>query len=252
MILLIVYWGLKGALIAAALGASLPGLIMLISSLNSPWLKFRLWFGGTSRVARKAVAGYILMAVASVIFGPASLILVRNILVDSAGWEVAGHWQSVFRISEVYLSVLTVALGTYVLPKLSSLKDNQSIKHEVKSTLIVVAPLSILLAILIYLFRDLIITLLFTDEFRDARDLFSIQLAGDVLKICSWVIAFPLVSKGLAKIFIITEVLTNSMFVVLAYYFVDGFGVQGANIAYFLTYFIYFISMSFLMKKVLV
>ena len=99
---------------------------------------------------------------------------------------MAGQWQAVWKISEVYLSVLTIALSTYYLPKLSSLSGAASILKEINSTALVVIPFAALLALAVYLFRDLAIFILFTDEFKLARDLFLVQLCGDVVKISSW------------------------------------------------------------------
>lgn len=39
------------------------------------------------------------------------------------------------------------------------------------------------MALSIYLFRDLVITVLFTEQFRSARELFLLQLVGDVIKL---------------------------------------------------------------------
>ena len=97
------------------------------------------------------------------------------------------------------------------------------------------------MALSIYLFRDLIITILFTDEFRSARELFFFQLMGDVIKIAGFLYAYTLQAQGHTKVFITTEVLFSALFVLASSFFVVIYGVQGANISYVLTYGLYFV-----------
>lgn len=241
MIILIIHLGIKGAFIAAALQTSMIGVVMLITNFKQPWLSLCFWWAKTSNKARWDITGYIFMAITAAITTPVALIIIRNILISQVGWDMAGQWQAVWKISEVYLSVLTIALSTYYLPKLSSLSGAASILKEINSTALVVIPFAALLALAVYLFRDLAIFILFTDEFKLARDLFLVQLCGDVVKISSWLYAYPMLSRGATKWFVTSEVLFSVSFVILSYFFISSYGVHGANYAYFLNYLFYLI-----------
>jgi O-antigen/teichoic acid export membrane protein len=83
--------------------------------------------------------------------------------------------------------------------------------------------------------------LIFTKEFFPARDLFAIQLVGDVVKILSWLYAYPMLSRGATKWFMGTEIAFSIGFVLFAYVLVGEYGVHGANIAYTLNYSLYLI-----------
>ncbi len=206
MIGMIIKANVQGALFAAAIQSALIGVVMLAVNLRQPWLKICYWWGGTDSAARKSIGGYILMAITSALTIPVSMIFVRNILITQVGWEEAGHWQAVWKISEVYLGVITMALGTYYLPKLSSLVGSEAIIKEIKQTAKVIIPIVAVMALCVYLLRDVAIWLLFTDEFKSARDLFAIQLCGDVVKITSWLYAYPMLSRGATKWFMATEI----------------------------------------------
>jgi O-antigen/teichoic acid export membrane protein len=236
MLLMIIRLNLEGALIAAATSLAISGLVMLIGSLKEPWFKLCYWWGKADQAQLKSIGGYVAMAVTTAVTVPVSLMIVRNILIGHVGWEQAGHWQAVWKISEVYLGVITMALGTYYLPQLSSLKSSSEIINEIQKTAKVIMPIVMTLAFVIYLFRDLAISLLFTEEFRPARDLFSIQLIGDVIKILSCLYAYPMLSRGATKWFMVTEIVFSLTFVVFAYYFIGIFGVHGANLAYLVNY----------------
>ncbi|MGC8401435.1 hypothetical protein ACP3P6_15685 [Enterobacter mori] len=112
------------------------------------------------------------MAMVSALTLPVAQVCIRKILIAEAGWDMAGQWQSVWKISEVYLSVVTMALGTYFMPKLAKLKSVAEIQKEIHSVVLVILPVIIAMSLCIYFTRDWIIQILFTNEFSKARDLY--------------------------------------------------------------------------------
>ncbi|MFM5029588.1 O-antigen translocase [Aeromonas rivipollensis] len=250
MLIMIVMANIQGALLAAAVQAALIGLVMLIANLRQPWFKMQYWWGRTSPEVRKSIGGYMLMAITSALTVPISLIFVRTILIEQVGWIAAGHWQAVWKISEVYLGVITMALGTYYLPRLSSLIGVDAIVSEIHKTAIIIMPVVAAMALGVYLLRDVAIWLLFTEEFQSARDLFSIQLCGDVIKIASWLYAYPMLSRGATKWFIVTEVVFSLSFVGLTQLLVGYYGIKGVTIAYLVNYTIYFLIIFINVKKI--
>lgn len=241
MLILIGQAGLNGALAAAALSSSIAGVLMLAGSWRQPWFHLKYWRGHGEARQFKGIGGYVAMAITTAITAPLALMAVRKILVDQVGWEQAGCWQAVYKISEVYLGVITMALGTYFLPMLSSLSGYETIRKEIAVTARIVMPLVATLALGVYLLRDFAITLLFTEAFRSARDLFAIQLIGDVMKIFSWLYAYPMLSTGATKWFVATEIGFSLNFVFLTYFLVCAFGIDGAVKAYAINYAIYFL-----------
>lgn len=243
MVAMVIKFGLNGAMIATALFLNISGLVMLIGAIRQPWFRFKYWWGNTDKTSIKGIGGYVAMAITSAATQPIAMLMVRNILISQVGWEQAGHWQAVYKISEVYLGVITVGLSTYFLPKLASLKGVDAIVQEIQTTAKIVMPIVLLLAITVYLLRNIAISLVFTEAFRPAENLFAIQLVGDVLKILSWLYAYPMLSRGATKWFIFTEIGFSISFIFLAYFLVEKYGTNGANIAYALNYFFYLIIM---------
>ncbi|ATP10360.1 O-antigen translocase [Aeromonas salmonicida] len=242
MLTMIMLANIQGALFAAAVQAALIGLVMFIANLRQPWFRLQYWWGSSTPEARRSIGGYMLMAITSALTVPISLILVRTILIHQVGWEATGHWQAVWKISEVYLGVITMALGTYYLPRLSSLVGVDAIVSEIHKTALVILPIVAIMALGVYLLRDVAIWLLFTEEFKSARDLFAIQLCGDVIKIACWLYAYPMLSRGATRWFIGTEIVFSLSFVALAYILINTIGLKGANVAYLVNYSIYFLS----------
>lgn len=249
MLGMIALYNINGALLAAAIQAALIGVVMLIANLRQPWFKLCYFLGAVEPKARKQIGAYMLMAITSALTVPISLIFVRNILIEQVGWEPTGQWQAVYKISEVYLGVITMALGTYYLPRLASISGVDAIITEINKTARVIIPIVAMLAFCVYLLRDVAITLLFTEEFRSARELFAIQLTGDIIKIISWLYAYPMLSRGATKWFMSTEILFSLSFVALTYLFVTNIGVKGASVAYLVSYFVYFLCIYFNVKR---
>ncbi|MCT4706784.1 O-antigen translocase [Enterobacteriaceae bacterium H16N7] len=249
MLSLIYFYGLKGALLAVALNSSLAGFVVLVISCRQPWFKIKFWFGRSDYEKRKAIGSYVIMAIASAIATPLALVLVRNILISYAGWEGAGQWQAVWKISEVYLAIITMGLSTYYLPQLSKLQSIDEVKKEINQTTRAILPLVIFLAVCVYFSRDLIIFILFTDEFKASRDLFGIQLVGDVIKILSWLYAFPMLARGATKWFVFSEIFFATTLVLFSFLFIHYLGLQGANWAYLINYSFYFLFVFFNVEK---
>jgi PST family polysaccharide transporter len=241
MILLIIYFGLTGALIATTLYTAIAGIVLIFFCINKKWFRLNYWFVKIDTTHLKPIINYTLMALVTAAAMPLALLTVRKILIENAGWENAGHWQAVWKISEVYLGVITIALSTYLLPRLAALKEVNLVRKEINSISIYVFTITAILAIIVYYLRDVSITILFTEDFREARNLFLYQLIGDVIKISGFLYAYPLLAQGKIKVYVASEIIFSCLFVIFGFIFIRYYGVQGANLGYLFNYSLYFI-----------
>ena len=249
MFIIYKFGGIKGALISAILIILSNSTFLIILNLNQKWFKLKYWIGKVDLKIFLDIGKYVLMALTSAVCVPISIITVRNILINNVGLEVAGYWQSVYRISEVYLSIITVTLSAYYLPKITLIKDYCELKKEIIKNILFITPITIILAILIYLFRIQILIIGFSVDFIKAENLFFIQLIGDIVKIVAWMLAYVLISRGNYKIYIMTEIFFSILLTIVCNFFIKKIGVQGANVGYVITYCIYLIFMIFNFKK---
>lgn len=223
---------LVGALFAVAIFSALSGFVMLFASWFEPWFKLRYWWGNSHSEHFKGIGGYVAMSLTGAICLPLSMIVVRKILIFSVGWEQAGIWQAAYKISEVYLGVITIALGTFFLPRLSALQNETAMRKEIFMVAKVLVPIILSVFILFIFFRDLIILILFTKSFISVRDLIIPQAVGDSAKILSWLFMYPLISKGAVRWFVSAEMVFFVILIFVTYVFVNAYGLQGASIAY--------------------
>lgn len=251
MILCVIYGNIEGALFAAAIQYPLIAMVIITLNLKQPWLRLKYWYGEVDDKAKSSIFNYMLMALTSAITLPIALILIRKILSSELGWVYTGHWQAVWKISEAYLGVITLALGTYFLPRLSSKRNVNEVISEILNTAKLAIPVCIFLSVLVFIFRDTALTLLFTEEFSSARELFFIQLCGDVVKVASWLLAFTMLAKGATKWYVGSEIGFSIVFVTLTYTLVDVLKEQGVLFAYLISYTIYFLTIVLNIKKII-
>jgi len=241
-------FGLYGALVAFAIN---PAIVLLATAaivVRRDWFKAKFLWGQMNRPALRELSGFALMGLTSALTVPISYMFIRDHLATSLGLSAAGYWQASWKISEIYLMLVTTTLSVYYLPRLAEIRTAPELKKEIIKVYRFVMPIVIVGALLIFLMRDLIINILFTAEFMPMRELFTWQLTGDVIKIGSFVLAYIMLGRAMVKFYIFTEILFSALFIILTWIFVDKWGLQGVAIAYAANYSLYWMCMIYLMR----
>jgi len=246
---LIYFFGLKGALIALVTNQSIIFLYIIWKLRNHRVINLGLLKGLYSSVIATKLSRFALMAITSAIAIPVSHLVIRNYLVDNLGWEQAGYWQAIWYISTMYLTVVTTTLGVYFLPKLSEITDKKALRGELLSGYKVILPIVMLVSAVIYILKDFIVFILFSDDFKPMIELFLWQLIGDVIKIAAWLLSYLMLAKAMTKRYMAVEVLFNVIFVGISIYMVNSYGLIGITYAFAASYSIYFVTVFLLTKK---
>jgi len=249
--LLIFLYNLKGALIALVINQSVVFFITFIYIVNGKYISLKYFFSGFDKIYIFKLLGFSLMAITTVSTYPVSLIIIRKFIGHNLSWDQAGYWEGLWRISEVYLMLITTSLSVYYLPRLSELKQKIELRKEIFYVYKIVIPILLIMSICIFIFRLPIIKILFTKDFMPTLPLFKYQLLGDVLKISGWILSYILVAKAKIKIFITTEIIFSVSFVLLSILFINITGLIGVTMAYALNYLIYFFTMIAIFRKIL-
>lgn len=250
-ILLVVIAGVKGALLALIVSQLIAFGVLTVYTRKYSWFSKQYFLKGWDRKNLWRLGQFSLMTFASVILLHVRQIYLREHIMVELSIEAAGYWQAIWKISEMYLTIITFALSVYYLPKLSSIQDKLLLKQEIFNGYRFLIPLVLCLSLGIFLTRDWIVWILFTPDFYAVRELFLFQLIGDVFKIAAWILSFLMVAKAMTKLFIITEVIFITLFLVFSLYGVQWFGLIGMTYAFAWTYFIYFLTMLFLFRDIL-
>jgi PST family polysaccharide transporter len=189
----------------------------------------------------KTLLIFIMMAFAAVLMKNTVDLALRNHLIISLGSEDAGYWTSMTNLSNYYLSILTGFYSLYVMPRFAKITSFKAFTDEVLLILRFIIPVFLVGFTLIYVFRRLIIVLLFSEEFAPMSTLFVWQLAGDFVKIIAMIIAYNLIVKQMWRLFIVSEILSSLLFYALGEFFMKSYGLEGVVMAHLLRYALYLI-----------
>lgn len=249
--ILIKFLGFYGALLSLVTAQTVVFIITLLFVVKSNWFKFENFIKGSDKENLIKIFKFSLMVIIPSIIGPFIQLNVRDYIINHISLDAAGYWQGIWKISDVYLMLITSSIGIYYLPKLSEIKDDVLLKKEIISGYKTILPIVAIIALGIFFCRDLIIRILFTEKFMDMSNLFTFQLIGDFLKVSSWLLSYNLVAKARVKIVIFTELLFYSLFLTFSILFINKFGLIGVTYAFALDYFIYLLIMIYLFKNLL-
>ncbi|AJB49857.1 O-antigen translocase [Acinetobacter nosocomialis] len=243
--ILAIKYNLYGALIALSIYQSLAFLVTLFLCYKSTWFKLNYLFGKIDKLIAKKFAAFALMAFVSVFFGNISQILLRNIVIKEFGLNYAGYWEAMNRLSNGYLMLASTILSVYYLPRLAELNSYKLVKKEINLGYCVILPIAIICSFFIYIFREDVVNIVFTKNFKPMLELFFWQLIGDIAKIGSWIISFMMLSKAMTKLFVITETFFALSILPITYLFISFFGFKGIALAFFINCLIYWITCSY-------
>ncbi|MGN7503733.1 MAG: O-antigen translocase [Alphaproteobacteria bacterium] len=236
--MLIMAYGILGGLYALVLNQSAIFFVTF-----GVVIRRKLWpfmIGGMRHLPQKEtlkkLLSYAVMTFTAAAISPLVNILIRTQMINHVGAVETGYWQGIWYISTMYLTLITTSLKTYYLPRLSELDTKQHVREEILRGYKILMPLVVASAVLIYLFRDLIILVAFTRDFQAMRELFLWQFVGDVLKIAGWLLGMVLAAKAMIMRSIIANTVFGFVFLILALLFIDLYGAVGATYAYALNY----------------
>lgn len=244
-----IYYGLYGALVAFATYQSIGFLVTLIICLRYRWFSLSIFWGYIDKEMAWKLLAYSAMTIVSAACVPLSHIVVRDYLHDHVGLEFAGYWEAMMRLSSAYLMFITTTLSVYFLPRLAELNDAKKIKSELVNGYKLILPTVAVFSAIIYFLRDLIIYILFSDNFIQMRELFGWQVIGDVMKIGGWMMGYTMIAKGLIPMFVVTEIIFTATFLALSIFCVNEFGFLGTAIAHAINYFLYWITTGILVFR---
>jgi len=186
------------------------------------------------------------------VMSPLGLILIRDMVASHLGLATAGLWQATWRVSEIYLGVVMASLSLYFLPRLGEVVGTPALREEIVRTFARAVGTTVAVALTIFLLRDWVVRIVFTEEFLPVRDLMPFQLLGDVLRMAAWTLGFVLVALVRSRWYIALEMLIPAIYFGGALYLVPKFGARGVTWAYCLAGATHFAISVFALRDVLI
>jgi PST family polysaccharide transporter len=250
-LLLVLRFGLYGALLNCVVSQSIIIGVTVYFLYREPWFVFLFKKASFDWAIARDLGSFSVMALTSALIVPFSQLMIRSFIVSHLSINDAGIWEGMNRLSGMYLLLITTSIGIYYLPRLAEIKENVYLRSEIIKTMKIVMPTLCIAFFLVYLSRNIVIWMIFSQEFASMRDLFIYQLIGDTFRVASSLIAFLFWAKGMARAYIICEVLFNLTLIVSVQSGVKYFGLEGSVYGYAVTYFLYLIAMLFIFRNLL-
>ena len=240
--LLLIYQSkIDGALISVVIAESLIFLITLVGIINRRTLVPLIKVGHISFGFFKKISSYSAMAIFAAIIMPLVAIAIRSYIIENVGYKDAGFWEAMTRISHYYLMSATSLMALYILPRFSEIDDVKEFRKEVFSFYKTVVPFMVVGLVLMYFLRSVIVSFIFSSEFKPVEELFLWQLLGDFVKVLSTVIAYQFLAKKMFWHYMLTEAFLVVILYTTSVYFIDLYDhVKGAVIAHFVSYVMYY------------
>lgn len=249
--LLVREYGLWGALLALSIAQALAFGFTAWMFRRICAVRWRDLMGHWDQDVARALGGFALMAATTAAVAPIGQMVIRDDLASSLGWDIAGLWQALWKISETHLLLLTSTLSVYFLPRYSEIRSGKELSREVRKGYLFVIPLVLLTSLLLYTFREELVRGLLSEEFVPLAGVLWLQLIGDALKVCSWVVSFTMVSHARTRAFVVTELIFTLVYVALTILLGRLYGLAGTAMAYSVTYLVYWITVYVLYRTLI-
>ena len=207
---LIAAFGFAGAglaLMCMAGSTGIPAAWVILSSRLRFRLRVRFHRAETLLLLR-----FSTMTLVSAVTFPATEVLLRQTIISRLGLDDAGIWQAAIRLSGAVLGFFTVFLATSHLPRLSAQSDTELARRLILSSLVRIGSIFGLTAIVIYTGRSILVPLLYSEEFSALEVFLGWQLAGDLLRVCAYVIGFLVIARASLPLHIGTEILQYAIY----------------------------------------
>jgi O-antigen/teichoic acid export membrane protein len=178
----------------------------------------------------------------SLLLGTLSSYLTQLVIAKLGNIKQVGLYLAGFAIINNYVGIIFSAMSTEYYPRLTlnakNLKlSNLTINQQSSIVLLVLSPL----LILFLTFINLIILILYSNDFLVLNQMMYWAAIGIYFKCLGWPIAYYFLAAGASKLYFVNElfaVIYSFIFSILGYYF---FGLVGLGYAYLATQILYFV-----------
>lgn len=194
-----------------------------------------------------------IVSIAAALMHQGAIILMRRLIISEFGEVDNGIYQSVLGISLNYFAIIYAFLSNYTLPKISSIKDNFDLVTELNGNLRFLMVIIVPSILLIFSFRDIVLQLVYTKEFLEAKNLFLFQLIGDVFRMLAALFGLWLIPKMKIIPLLIIDFVFNALLIILPFSLVTFWkhDLMVFPLVYMIAFFFHFIMYFVYTKKII-
>ena len=212
--------GIFAAQIAARAGFSLSEIRKTALDIRAPWLS------------------YALMGIVPMVLSPVVLTFMRSTIGSELGWDAAGIWQGIWKISDFMTAFFSAILGVIILPKVSANMSKSEFWGMFRPILVKSMALALVAVTIFYFGRSLLVAIMLSSSYAGAADYMMMQLLGDFFRVGGWALGLVLIARRETKKFLVLEICSELVLACSTYAFVKLYEFNGPMMAYALENFL--------------
>lgn len=181
----------------------------------------------------------------------ATMLLIRSRIATELGLDAAGQFAAAWSITVTYVGFLLTAMGADYYPRLAEVIEDRSatnslVNDQAQLGLAIGGPVLLSLVGL----APWLVPLLYSTQFDEAVTLLQWQTFGNIFKLASWPLGFAIVAAARGKTYLFTQISFNVMFIAILWPLIIDFGIIVAGPAFSVAYFVLFIVVYFVVRKI--
>lgn len=203
-------------------------------------------------VSRNILKIGIMMTISGSVLTSLIAYLLKSYICKAGSFVDVGLYQAAWTILNGYVGIIFSAMGTDYYPRLAEINDdnrkfNNTVNQQIEMSILVLAPiLSLLLAIIHW-----IVPILYSYEFNVIIPLIYLSLNGIFFKAIAFCISYIYVAKALGKAFLISEITSQVIILILSICGYKYWGLNGIGYAFTIGHFIYMLITYFFAKRMI-
>ena len=223
--------GVFAGQIAARAGFSLSEIRKTALDIRLPW------------------ASFALMGIVPMILTPVVLTFMRYTIGTNLGWNAAGIWQGIWKISDFFTAFFSAILGVIILPKVSAKMAKSEFWGLFRPILLKTILLALVAVVILYFGRSLLVAVMLSSAYAGAADYISVQLLGDFFRVGGWALGLVLIARRETKKFLMLEICSQLVLATSTYFFVKLYEFNGPMMAYALENFLTLVASFILVSR---
>lgn len=223
--------GIFAAQIASRAGFSLSEIRKSALDIRAPWVS------------------YALMGIVPMVLSPVVLTFMRMTIGENLGWDAAGIWQGIWKISDFLTAFFSAILGVIILPKVSAKMVKSEFWNMFRPILLKSMALALVAVLILYFGRSLFVVLMLSSAYAGAADYMPMQLLGDFFRVGGWALGLVLIARRETKKFLILEICSELVLASATVAFVKLYEFNGPMMAYALENFLTLVASFILVSR---
>lgn len=199
---------------------------------------------------RKPIFQFILMALSVWLFTYLFDFIIRNFAISNFGYDQTGEWQAVVKISDQLKAVFVATTGAVFFTEVSSrLADSLSLKEYLGRTLVIILPLVFFALVFIYLIREPLLIILYSNKFVEAEKFFFYQLLGDFFAMFSYFFMYIIMAQRRTISYIFFQAFSGVLYLLFIYFLTPLYQLEGIVMAYCFRYILFLFIVVYYSRK---